>query len=119
MKFLNTLLLLSLVTSSVFAIEPINHAPQATITADSEYNIHFKAQFVADGVIPEIFKRNGDDKEWAVQGTTHKNGSTLTMKWVKPIEVSELVYYGRSAFAIEGWKDYEIYLDNQNQPVKR
>jgi hypothetical protein len=110
MKTVHTLLLLSLAsTSSALGATPVNHAPKATITADSEHDIRFKAQFVADGIIPEQGKQDGAGKEWAVLGTTHKNGATLTMKWKNPVDITELIYYGRTSYVVEGWKNYEIF----------
>ncbi len=96
--------------------EPMNHAPKAEITANSEYSTHYRARFVADGHIPE----SGDqaqDREWAVQGETHRNGAELIMKWARPVQIAELVYYGRVTAAVEGWKGFEIYLDDANEPV--
>mgnify|MGYP000317236507 CR=1 FL=1 len=35
------------------------------------------------------------------------------MEWPQPVNVAEVVYYGRTAwFMNECWKDYEVYLDD-------
>lgn len=110
-------LLLLVTISTALAADPVNHAPKAEIAATSEFNLNYRAKFVADGVVPELVSRHSPGQEWAVQGATHRNGAELTMKWEKPVKIAELVYYSRSAFAVEGWKDYEIYLDDQKAPI--
>ncbi len=120
----NKLLFLLIITIAclsvnAFAEAVVNHALDASVTADSEFSDQYLAQFVANGVIPELGKQNGSGKEWAVQGDTHRNGAELTMKWEKPVQVAELVYYSRSAYGIEGWQGYEIYLDDQKKPAKK
>ncbi len=97
---------------------PENLAPRATITANSEYNAQYKAQFVADGQIPGSGSSADVGKAWCVQGNTHRNGAELTMTWPQPVTVAEIVYYGRTAwFSEECWKGYEVYLDAATTPA--
>ncbi len=40
------------------------------------------------------------------------------MEWPQPVEIKEVVYYGRTAWEWEeNWRQYEVYLDGQKQPV--
>jgi hypothetical protein len=99
---------------------PENLAPKARITADSEHNAQYKAQFVADGHIPREGGRNDAGKAWCVKGATHRGGATLTFEWPEPVKIAEVVYYGRTAFETgENWKDYEVVLDGAARPVLR
>ena len=94
-----------------------NLALKAEISADSEFNGQYKAQFVADGIIPELGLRTGADQEWAVNGATHKNGASIIFRWEQPVDIAELIYYGRTSFVVECWKDYELYLDDEKTPI--
>ncbi len=96
--------------------KPRNLAREATITATSEYNDQYAARFVADGIIPDAGKRNSVGKEWAVKGSTHKSGADLTMQWQEPVQIAQIVYYGRSSFAVEAWRECEVYLDGADAP---
>ncbi|MHC4284737.1 MAG: discoidin domain-containing protein, partial [Planctomycetota bacterium] len=97
---------------------PENLSLKARISANSEYSKDYKAQFVADGYIPGAGAKNDPGHAWCVQGTTHKNGADLTFEWDKPVEVAEIIYYGRTGwFLNECWKDYEIYPDTETKPL--
>ncbi|MBW8038596.1 MAG: hypothetical protein FVQ85_01205 [Planctomycetes bacterium] len=99
---------------------PENLSLTARISANSEYSKDYKAQFVADGYIPVAGGKNDPGHAWCVQGTTHKNGADLTFEWDKPVEVAEIIYYGRTGwFLNECWKDYEIYLDAETKPLAK
>jgi hypothetical protein len=98
---------------------PVNLAPQARITASSEYNRQYRAAFVADGRIPEALGRQDVDQAWCVQGETHRQGAEITFQWPQPVTVGELVYHGRTAWMLtECWKDYEVRLPDQAAPLK-
>ncbi len=99
--------------------KPVNLALRAAITADSEYSAGYAAKFVADGVIPEAGMRNGQGHEWAVRGQTHKNGAELIMRWGAPVQIAEIVYYGRTNYAVETWKECELYFDEAADPSAR
>ncbi len=97
---------------------PVNLAPKAKITADSEYSGSYLARFVADGQIPPAGSGADVGKVWAVKGGTHSKGATLTFAWSEPVVIAEIVYYGRTAFLPnENWKDYQVLLDGAAKPV--
>jgi len=96
-----------------------NIAPKAKITADSEHSGTYAARLVADGKIPAIGGCNGGGQEWAVQGDTHRNGATLTFEWTGPVTIAEVVYFGRTSYAVESFKGYEVYLDTAAKPAAK
>jgi len=97
---------------------PENLAPKATISADSQFSSDYEPKFVADGQIPNTEAKDDPGKAWCVQGNTHRNGAELIFRWDNPITVAEIVYYARTAwFLNEGWKDYEVYHDDQAEPL--
>ena len=99
------------------AKKPENIALKATVTADSQHSAPYLARFVADGKIPAIGGCNGDGSEWAAKGNTHPNGVTLTFQWPAPVTVAEVVYYGRTSYAVECFKGYEVRIDDAAKPV--
>jgi hypothetical protein len=99
--------------------KPENLARRARITANSNFSAQYMANFVGDGVIPEAGAHNSEGREWAVQGGTHKNGAELTMAWEKPVRVAEVVYYSRTCYAVECWKNCEVYLDDAKTPAAK
>ncbi len=97
---------------------PENLAPQAKISATSEYSKDYRARLVADGEIPPAGSNADPGKAWAVRGDTHRNGAILTFQWDQAVEIAELMYFARTAwFLNEGWKTYEVYLDGGEKPV--
>jgi hypothetical protein len=97
---------------------PENLAAKARIKANSEYSNNYKATFVADGHISEAGTRNDSSKVWCVRGETHRSGAKLTFEWEQPVNLSVIVYYGRTAwFVNECWKDYELYADDEVAPL--
>jgi hypothetical protein len=101
------------------AAAPANLALKATVTASSEHSAHYLAGFVADGKIPDHGTRSSDGIEWAARGNRHPGGVTLTFAWDAPQTIGEVVYYGRSSYAVEGFKDYELYPDGATSPAHK
>jgi len=92
---------------------PENLARKAKATATTEYSEQYLAKFATDGVVPEPLSHEDVGKAWAVKGEQERNGSTFTLEWAEPVKVAEIVYYARTAwFMEEGWKDYEVRLDD-------
>ena len=97
---------------------PENLAPKATITADSEYSADYRATFVANGKIAEECSRSDLGMAWAVNGQTHKAGASLTFRWEAPVEVREVLYFGRTGwFLEESWSSCEVFCDDEVAPV--
>ncbi|MDR0611747.1 MAG: hypothetical protein LBG58_16700, partial [Planctomycetaceae bacterium] len=96
-----------------------NIAMSAIVTANSEYNGSYAAKFVADGVIPESGSRSADLNHcWCVNNETAKNYGELILQFPQPVDVAEIVYWGRTSFFMtECWKDYQVFLDNQTNPA--
>ncbi|MGL6195656.1 MAG: hypothetical protein ACRC2T_12640, partial [Thermoguttaceae bacterium] len=96
-----------------------NLAREAKVTASSEYSENYYAKFAVDGVIPDQGSGGADlGHSWCVQNETAKDNGEFTLSWPEPVEVAEIVYFGRTSFFIsECWKDYEVYLDTEVTPV--
>ena len=102
----------------ILAAEPVNLAPKATVSADSEYSDDFLARWAVDGKIPEAGDKQDRRKAWCVRGSDTKCTGKFTLTWKKPVEVAEIVYFGRTAQIIEEcFKDYEVYFDDDAKPA--
>ena len=118
MKRIIFLLLLSAPGLEAQCAELENLAPQATISATSRYSKDYGAANVADGKIPAALGRQDLGQAWCVQGRTHRNGAELVFLWKDPVVVEEIIYFGRTAWSLdEGWKDYEVRVDQEIDPV--
>jgi hypothetical protein len=107
-----------------FSYAPIdqNLAPAADITTTTPLHPgDFLAQYVADEqVMPEGSGGRENGTSWAIDGTKAGISGDLLFRWDEPVEVSEVVYFGRTAWMTkECFKDYEIYLDDADEPVVR
>lgn len=98
-----------------FAAKPDNLALKAEIASTSEYNGQYAAKFVADGIIPQAGRSNSMGKEWAAKGNNHPNGVELTMTWPSPVAISQIVYYGRTSYAVETFKQCKVYFDDSKK----
>jgi hypothetical protein len=97
---------------------PENLAGQAAIQASSRYSEDYDGRFVADGVIPAAMSGADLGRAWCAQGNHHPQGVTLTFTWPAPVQVAELVYFGRTAFQWEeNWKDYQVLIEGSEQPA--
>ena len=108
---------LALLGSARLPAAPRNIAAEAKITANSEHSGPHRARFVADGKIAALGGRNDAGNAWAVNGSTHANGAELTFTWPRPMPIAEVVYYSRSAHAVEGWREYAVYVGGAAKPA--
>ena len=112
-------LLALLTSSSAWAKMPENLAPEATAWASSEHNNRYLAKFATDGKIPPAGSQAEDlGKAWCVLKAKSGDKAEFSLTWPKPVEVAEVIYYGRTAwFMNECWKTYELYVDDVKQPA--
>ncbi len=89
---------------------PENIAPKATVSATSEHSGNFTARRAVDGRL---------DGNWAVNGKEAGDQAEFTLQWDNPVFVAQIVYAGRTTALIESWKDYEVYLDDDDTPAVR
>ena len=73
------------------------------------------AAAVADGQVPAAGSRDDRRAVWVVPET--ELPVELEFSWPQPITVSTVVYYGRTAWGLECFKDYAIYIDGAVTPV--
>ena len=82
-----------------FGIE--NLAPQAKVSANSEYSEQYLARFAVDGVIPAAGSGGADlSHAWCVRNDVAQNYGEFILEWETPIEVAEINYWGRTSFFI-------------------
>ena len=102
----------------VRAEEPRNIAPEATVSANSEYSGDYLARWAVDGKIPAACCKQDMRQAWCVRGDATKCTGEFTLAWDKPVDVAEIVYFGRTGQLIEEcFKDYEVYVDDGQQPA--
>lgn len=95
-----------------------NLARNANVQASSEYSEQYLAKFAVDGVVPGEESREDLSRAWCVDGATAKDRAEFILSWDEPVTVSQILYFGRTSwFLNECWKDWEVYLDNQSEPV--
>ena len=95
-----------------------NLAPQAKIVASSQLNDQYVGQLVADGNIPPAMSGADVGKAWCAKGNLHPQGVQLTFTWPAPVQIAEVVYYGRTSFQWEeNWKNYELWADSQTSAI--
>ncbi|MEI7946557.1 MAG: hypothetical protein WCJ02_07665, partial [bacterium] len=109
--------LLTCLVHTAAEAKPENLALKAKVVATSEFNGQYSAAGVNDGIIPEAGRNNSAGKEWAAKGNNHPNGVTLTLTWASPVTIAEVVYYGRTCYAVEVFKQCTISVDDAKDPM--
>jgi len=104
----------ALCAGSAFAAENPNLAPRAAITASHEARPGAAAA-VADGLVPAAGSRDDRRSVWMVDAKDLP--ASLVFTWPEPVTVSTVVYYGRTAWGFEVFKDYAVYVDDAATPV--
>ncbi len=98
--------------------EPVNLATTAHVSASNEYDSSFLAGFAVDSKVPALLC--GDDRQaaWVIRGAEQHFQGSFTLAWDQPVEVTEVLYCGRTAMILEEcFKDYEVYLDDATTPI--
>lgn len=113
--------LLVLVTVCAQAAMPENLALRAKVHASSEHNRSYEARFAVDGKIPAAGTAAADrGGAWAVLRAKSGDRAEFSFQWPAPVEVAEVVYWGRTAWSLnECWRDYEVYVNQSTQPAAR
>jgi hypothetical protein len=103
------------------AAAPENLAPKAMTWASSEHNGSYQAKFAVDGKIAPPGSQAADlSAAWCVLKSQSGDRADFTFEWQQPVEITEVVYFGRTAWFInECWKDYELYLDTAERPAAK
>ena len=121
-------LFLGLLARAAWAAEPENLARKAKVSASAELDGRFLAKFAVDGKAPMPFYRGmktwpgtfqiDQNIAWCVPGEPAKFQGWFKLEWDQPVDVAEIVYYGRTAMVLEEcFKNYEVYLDGVAEPV--
>jgi len=98
-----------------------NLARSARASATSEHNESYLAKFAIDAKIPPSGSTSADLKAaWCVLKAKTGDAADFTLAWDQPIDVAELVYFGRTSwFMNECFKDFEVYVDDAEQPAAK
>jgi len=96
-----------------------NLAPAATVSATSVHDHRFLPKFAVDGEVPPRGSKQAElGRAWCVLKSKTGDRADFTLQWRQPIDVSEIVYYGRTAWMMtECFRDFEVYLDNSRRPA--
>ena len=106
------------VRASAAADEPINMAPKAKVWASSQYSDSWAAKYAIDERVPKEGAGSDAGQAWACNGAEAGDKAEFTLQWPQPVEVAEIVYWGRTGSLLsESWKDYELYLDDAPKPT--
>jgi len=111
-------LLSILCVGAVAADESVNLSPKAEVWASSQYNDSWAAKYAVDEKVTKVGSRSDAGEAWACKGAGSGDKAEFTLTWPQPVEVAEIVYWGRTGSLVsEMWKDYELYLDDDPQPT--
>lgn len=106
--------------SHAVAGAPVNLARSARVSASSQHSPPYAPRWAVDGVIPELLCKDDVGRAWAVDGAKAGHRATFVLEWDEPVDVAEIIYYGRTAWLVEEcWREYEVYLDEAAEPVAR
>jgi hypothetical protein len=103
-QFITSLWILGVVSLSAAAgaeAEPENVALKARVSASSEHDARFLARFAVDGRVPLPLSQDDQRAAWAVRGAESKHQGWLALQWDTPVEVAEIVHFGRTAMVLE------------------
>ena len=127
-QILAALIMLTFVSSGVASQpnssakpENPNLAFEAEVSADSEYSSDYAATMAVDGIVAPPLSGKDRGTAWCLRGKSFNGPSDFYFEWEEPRLVSTVVYYGRTGSAMleECFKDYEIYLDSDDEPVAK
>ncbi len=100
------------------ADQPVNLAPKAQVWASSEYSALYAAKYAIDEKVTKVGSGTDAGQAWACHGAQSGDKAEFTLAWPQPVEVAEVVYWGRTGSLVsESWKDYELTLDDDPQPT--
>ena len=101
------------------AAPPENLAPKATVSATSVHDDRFLPKFAVDKDIPPRDSTWAElHRAWCVLKSKTGDRADFTLQWKQPIDVAEIVYYGRTAWMMtECFRDFEVYLDDAQRPA--
>ena len=96
-----------------------NLAFDAEVWASSEYDGSYTALAAVDGVVAKALSRSDRGNAWCVRGDKTNGKADFELTWEEPRAVSTVVYFGRTGSAMmeEVFRDYEVYLDDDETPV--
>ena len=101
-------------TVDALAGDSDNLARKAKVSASSEFSSKYRAEMATSGAVSSEFHQ---DSDWAVKGT---QTGRFTLQWNKPVEATQVIYFARvTSPLLECFKNYEVYLNDDEKPVVR
>ena len=99
---------LALASAGILRAEAVveNLAPQAKVSASSQFSREYRPEMAISGTIPSEFQQ---DRDWAVRGTPD---GQFTLEWDEPVEAARSSTSRVTSPLLECFKDYEVYLDD-------
>ncbi|MBC8877205.1 MAG: discoidin domain-containing protein, partial [Planctomycetes bacterium] len=95
-----------------------NIALTAKVSASSEHDDRYRAENAIDGIVPIGLCKEDLGTAWATRGVENGFKGWFRFEWEKPMDVAEIVYFGRTAQLIEEcFRNYEVYVDDAPEPV--
>ena len=95
-----------------------NIALTAKVSASSEHDDRYRAENAIDGIVPIGLCKEDHGTAWATRGAENGFMGWFQFEWEKPVDVAEIVYFGRTAQLIEEcFKNYEVYVVGSPAPV--
>ncbi|MCH5376847.1 MAG: hypothetical protein JJ992_23005, partial [Planctomycetes bacterium] len=78
----------------------------------SHFSDVYRPEMAVSGVVPSEFQQ---DSDWATKG---QQRARFTLQWDQSVEAAQIIYYARvTSPLLECFKDYEIYLNDDEQPA--
>ena len=96
-----------------------NLAFDAEVWASNEHSAPYAAFAAIDGDVAPKLGGGDRGRSWVVDGEKTGGKADFELTWDEPRAVSTVVYYGRTGAAMlnEVFRDYEIWLDDDETPV--
>jgi hypothetical protein len=108
---------LLMLAAAAHAADTVNLAPLARVSASGQYSTAYQPQFVADGKIPAPESHADTGAAWCLPRAKAANAH-LVFEWPAPVKISEVVYYGRTAWLWdENFLRVQVLADEAATPV--
>jgi hypothetical protein len=114
---LSITILMAAISPKSTSAEPLpkNIAPNARVSASSQFNEAYRPQMAVSGKIPSDFQQQGRD--WALRGT---QSGWFELQWEEPVQAAQIIYWARTTSPLlECFKDYQVFVNGAAQPVVR
>ena len=107
-----------LFSTVAWSLDAANLAPGATVTTSGAFNDAYGAANLVDGVVPDAMMRDDIGHSWCLP-PAEAVGAEIRVTWPEPVTISDIVYYGRTAWQWEeNFREYAVFLDDSEIPLR-